>query len=204
MSLQRHEDFINRHPIVQQLRYDGLAESRPHEEIPLEYRDQNLFYKAFLEAGKLEVAPFVWRTSRGEKFVLICYLGPQLCCYPGVVHGGFLAALLDDSFARCCAPALPHNIGMTATLSVNYKAPVLPQQYVMLKAEITHIEGRKALVKGCLETLTEDGSTGMVLVEATSLFVSPKQAAVSSQIGAKPLQANKVLSVCQRFFKTMV
>lgn len=52
-------------------------------------------------------------------------------------------------------------------------------QYVVLKSETTKVDGRKAWVKGRLETLPADGSEGVVLVEAEALFIEPRQAAVS-------------------------
>jgi hypothetical protein len=51
-------------------------------------------------------------------------------------------------------------------------------QYVVLKAETTKVEGRKAWVVGRLETLPADGE-GEVLVEAEALFIEPRQAKVS-------------------------
>jgi hypothetical protein len=49
---------------------------------------------------------------------------------------------------------------------------------VVLRAETTKFEGRKAWVKGRLETLPPDGSQGDLLVEAEALFIEPRNAAI--------------------------
>jgi acyl-coenzyme A thioesterase PaaI-like protein len=108
------------------------------------------------------------------ELVSICYLGDAVCGHPGIVHGGLLATLMDEGLARTCFAALPHKVGMTASLKIDYRAPCKADQFVVLKAKTTKVEGRKAWVKGQLETLPLDGSPGKVLVEGEALFVEPK------------------------------
>lgn len=51
-------------------------------------------------------------------------------------------------------------------------------QVVVLRAETTKVEGRKAWVKGWLETLgDEEGGKSVVLTEGEALFIEPRQAA---------------------------
>ncbi len=109
----------------------------------------------------------------------ISYLGPDLCGHPGIVHGGLLATILDEGLARCCFPALPNKVGVTANLNINYRRPAHAQTFVVLRANTVKVEGRKAWVEGHIETLAEEGEEPVVLVEATALFIEPKQAAVS-------------------------
>jgi hypothetical protein len=89
-----------------------------------------------------------------------------------------LATLLDEGLARCCFPALPNKIGVTANLNIDYRAPAMANQYVALRAETIQVEGRKAWVEGRIETLPADGTEPVVLVEAKALFIEPKQARV--------------------------
>ncbi|EKG17535.1 hypothetical protein MPH_05226 [Macrophomina phaseolina MS6] len=116
--------------------------------------------------------------------VSIHYVGPALVGHPGVVHGGMLATLLDEGLARCCFPALPNKIGMTASLTINYKAPCRAGQFIVLRAETTKVEGRKAWVKGRLETIADEerGEKPLVLDEAEALFIEPRQAASMAKI----------------------
>jgi len=138
-------------------------------------------------AGKVVVPPFAWATKgnpeKGElpEMTSISYVGQDLCGHPGILHGGFLATMLDEGLVKTCIPALPHGIGMTANLNINYRAPAMAGNYLCLKARVTRVEGRKAWVEGWIETLVDEskGEKPLKLVEATALVIEPKQAAVS-------------------------
>ncbi|KAG6031138.1 hypothetical protein E4U41_007702, partial [Claviceps citrina] len=54
--------------------------------------------------------------------------------------------------------------------------------FLVLRAETTRVEGRKAWVRGRIESLPGAGETPVVYAEATALFVSPKFAAMLPKI----------------------
>lgn len=110
--------------------------------------------------------------------VSIFHLGSNVSGHPGIVHGGLLATLLDEGLARCCFPALPNGVGVTANLNIDYRRPAMTDTFAVLRAETVRVEGRKAWVEGRIETLPEDGKEPEVLVEAKALFIEPRQAAV--------------------------
>lgn len=112
--------------------------------------------------------------------VSISHVGEELCGHPGIIHGGFLATMLDEGLARCCFAALPNKIGMTANLNINYKAPAPAGAYVVLRAKTLKVEGRKAWVEGHIETLVGEGEKPVILAEASALFIEPRAAAVST------------------------
>jgi acyl-coenzyme A thioesterase PaaI-like protein len=168
------------HPLTQSLLADErYTASRPHLKIPEQLRSQNLTGGTLLGPDKIVVPPLQFSTDDGSSFVSLQYLGPALCGHPGIVHGGLLATLLDEGLARCCFPALPNKVGVTASLNLTYKAPAMAGQVVVLKAETTKVEGRKAWVKGRLETLADEskGEKPIVLTEGEALFIEPRQAA---------------------------
>lgn len=174
------EAFIDSHPLTLAMRTkESFAESRPHLKIPPPFRDYNLTGGTLLGTNRIVVPPVIFAESGGKSLVSISYLGHELCGHPGIIHGGLLATLLDEGLARCCFAALPHKVGMTANLNINYRAPAPAGSYIVLKATTTKVEGRKAWVEGRIETLVGEGEKPVVLAEATALFVSPKQAAVS-------------------------
>ena len=180
---QAVEDFINNHPLAKQLRENpNFTESRPPLKIPPSYRSHNLTGGTLLGPGCVIVPPFAWNEAGGKSYVQICHLGENLCGYPGIIHGGFLATMLDEGLARTCFAALPNKVGMTANLNINYRAPAAANQYVVLRGTTTKVEGRKAWVEGRIETLVGEGETPVVLADATALFISPKQGAVSLPI----------------------
>lgn len=175
--------------------------------IPAAIRDSNLTGGTLSGPGKIVVPPLQFAHKNGESYVALFYLGPQLCGHPGIIHGGLLATLLDEGLARCCFPALPSGVGVTASLKIDYRQPVRAEGFFVLRAETYQVQGRKAWVRGWIEQLGEggeeveggeekertrvkgvdvgaEGSKGQVdkgrkLVEAEALFIEPRNAHVS-------------------------
>ncbi|KAJ7221266.1 HotDog domain-containing protein [Mycena pura] len=146
-------------------------ETRPHANVPEAVRVNRLTSGALRGPGRIAVLPLA-RVRRDERAaVVFVHLGRGLCGHDGIVHGGLLATLLDEALGRNAAVNLPEKVGVTATLSVKYKAPTRADQFVVMKTELVEQKGRKALVKGTVEALD-----GTVLVEAEALFVQPRYA----------------------------
>jgi adenylylsulfate kinase len=182
------EEFIQNHPVSVAMRSKPqYSESRPHLKIPKSQRSHNLTGGTLTGPGRVVVPPFVWSESGGKSLVSISYLGTDLCGHPGIVHGGLLATLLDEGLARCCFAALPNKVGMTANLNINYRNPTPAGAFVVLRAKT---------VEGHIETLVGEGEKPVVLVEASALFIEPRQAAVSGYLltpGRYLREANIVL-----------
>ncbi|KAI0388784.1 hypothetical protein F5Y17DRAFT_451638 [Xylariaceae sp. FL0594] len=113
--------------------------------------------------------------STGE-VVTVVYLGAGLAGWPGVVHGGALATLLDESLGRCAILRFPSRTGVTANLELRYRRPTLTNNFYVLRTRPLDADesggqksDRKLWVKGTLET--ENGKT---CVEAKGLFVVPR------------------------------
>ncbi|KAF2967171.1 hypothetical protein GQX73_g6358 [Xylaria multiplex] len=177
------DEFIKNHPVSKELRTrEGFTEARPHMKIPDGYRSHHLTGGLLAGPARIVVPPLVFTEDGGKSIVALSYLGVDLCGHPGIIHGGLLATMLDEGLAWCCFAALPHNMGVTANLNINYRSPAKADSYVVLRATTTKVEGRKAWVEGRIETLVDEGETPVVLAEATALFVSPKQAALMTNI----------------------
>ncbi len=178
------EAHIAAHPITLALRADPeLTESRPHLKIPAAMRPRNLTAGTLAGAGRLTVPPLGFADSDGRRYTQILHIGADVCGHPGLVHGGLLATLLDEATARCCFAALPHRVGVTASLKIDYRAPARADQYVVIRCETTAVEGRKAWVRGRIETLpAKEGDKVEVIAEAEALFVSPKAAATMAKL----------------------
>ncbi len=151
-------------------------------------RQQSLTGNTLAGPGGIPVPPLVFHDDKRGKLVSLLYLGSEIGGHVGIVHGGLLATLMDEGLAMCGMSALPNRIAVTASLTLNYRKPVLARNYVVLKAEVVRVEGRKVWVKGTIESLEqaneekikkeEGGGDGMVLVEAEGLFIEPKNAKV--------------------------
>jgi len=175
------EDFIQNNHVTRELRSKpDFSEVRPHLKMPVAMRAHSLTAGTLLGPGRVEVPPLAFCEEGGKSMVAISYLGQDLCGHPGIIHGGFLATMLDEGLARCCFAALPNKVGMTANLNINYRAPAQANSYVVLRAETTKVEGRKAWVSGRIETLVGEGETPVVIAEATALFIEPRQAKASA------------------------
>lgn len=171
------EHYIQNHPFVAKLRKEpDLVESRPHLDIPVLFRANVLTAGILSGPDRIVVPPIVFSDKEGKRLFAIQYVGDQLCGHPGIVHGGLLATLMDETLARCCFPALPKKVGMTANLDVNYRAPCRAGTYIVIKAQTTKVEGRKAWVSGTLEELPAPDveGDGKVLVEASALMIEPR------------------------------
>ncbi|KAK0289385.1 hypothetical protein LTR35_002582 [Friedmanniomyces endolithicus] len=170
---------LTTHPLAIALRSKpGWTESRPHLKIPPAMRPHNLTGGTLLGEGKIAVPPLTFQDATAElpELVQLSYLGEALCGHPGIIHGGLLATLLDEGLARACFPALPNKVGVTASLKIDYRVPCPAGSYVVLRAQTTKVEGRKAWVKGWIEVLGEDGGEGVKVVEAEALFIEPRGA----------------------------
>ena len=173
--------------LAQQLRADSrFTESRPHVKIPKDLRPASMTAGVLSGPGRIAVPPLAFNEEGGKSMTAIFYLGSQLCGHPGIVHGGLLATMLDEGLARCCFPALPNKMGVTASLKVDYRKPARADRYYVLKAETTKVEGRKAWVRGWIEEC-EVGEGGVVtngnkVTEGEALFVEPKNANVLRRI----------------------
>ncbi|KJZ79090.1 hypothetical protein HIM_01241 [Hirsutella minnesotensis 3608] len=180
---RRVHETIEKHPLVAELRRrPDLTESRPHMKMPAQYRARSLTGGALSGPRKMPVPVVSFRDGEGKTMVSVAYVGEDLCGHPGLVHGGLLATLLDEGLAWCCFNALPHKLGVTAYLNVNYRKPTPAGSFLVLRAETQKVEGRKAWVKGQLELLAKPGEKPTVLAEAEALYVSPRQAALMPRI----------------------
>ncbi|KAF7717101.1 Uncharacterized protein PECH_004487 [Penicillium ucsense] len=181
------DEYLRTHPEAAKLRADPeFEESRPHLRYPEAIRARSLTAGTLAGPNKLVVPPIVFSHREGKSLSSFMYLGSDICGHPGIIHGGMLATLLDEGLARCCFPALPNKVGVTANLNIDYRAPAMADSYVVLRAETTKVEGRKAWVEGRIETLPRDGKAPVVLVEAKALFIEPKQAAALTTLYRGP------------------
>ncbi|KAL4259214.1 Thioesterase/thiol ester dehydrase-isomerase, partial [Pleurotus pulmonarius] len=149
----------------------GWYETRPYANFPEERRVNNLTAGALRGPGKLALKPLVRARADETEACVWIHLGRGLCGHDGIVHGGLLATLLDETLARQAISNLPDKVGVTAQLSIGYKAPTRADQFILIKTKLVEAKGRKARVSGVVEDLE-----GNILVEATATFVQPRYA----------------------------
>ncbi|WP_017572684.1 PaaI family thioesterase [Nocardiopsis halotolerans] len=94
----------------------------------------------------------------GEVTLNTIYQGP-----PGLVHGGWIAALLDQAVGS--VSAIETSPGLTAKLEVNYRRPTPLFTPLEVTARVDRVEGRKVFVSGRIH------AHGEVTAEATALMI---------------------------------
>ncbi|KAJ9655723.1 hypothetical protein H2201_008741 [Coniosporium apollinis] len=137
----------------------------------------------------LEVPPYSWasidKTVPTNQVTTIIFVGSNVSGYPGILHGGFLASLIDEVLARRAFPLLPSRVGATARLEINYERPAISGQLLMLKARSTRAEGREVWAEAeilALGDLKEKSGLSNVLVRADGLSMEPKNSAIVESI----------------------
>ncbi|KAI5310099.1 hypothetical protein KEM55_001683, partial [Ascosphaera atra] len=71
-----------------------------------------------------------------KRAITYCYLGNGITGWPGVIHGGLQATLLDESLGRVALRSFPNHAGVTANLNLDYKRPVAQNAFYKVVAEL--------------------------------------------------------------------
>ncbi|MDA0269426.1 MAG: PaaI family thioesterase [Chloroflexi bacterium] len=91
--------------------------------------------------------------------------------FPGVLHGGILAALVDEAMAWSMWAA-DRALGVTAKMEMRYRRPVPPDGPLTVRGRVARQRGRRFEVEASIAD-----ASGEVLVEAAALFLrlSPEE-----------------------------
>lgn len=170
------ESQLHQLQIVKQLNAqpDHWLSFRPFNKLARHQMSHSLTYSTLRGPGKFAIPPIVFINKDKTEAVVILHVGDLMCGHDGIVHGGLLATICDEGLAALAFSNLPNMIGVTASLKLNYKKPVLANQFIILRSWLPGDrapKGRKVWADGRIENLAGD-----VLVEAESLFVEPKGA----------------------------
>ena len=103
--------------------------------------------------------------------------GPSFEGAPGIVHGGFVSALLDEALGMACT--FSGGPAMTAELVTRYLRHTPVNRPLRVEAHLVSVEGRKVHAKGAVY----DGDEP--LVEATGLFIAVDTAKFASLAAAR-------------------
>ena len=109
----------------------------------------------------IEAGPPIDGVLRGRLFVKQDMQGP-----PGTMHGGLVAAALDEVMARLMASE--HGGAPTARLEVDLRVPVPLGTFVEASAHAVEVVGRKVTA---VAELRDDAGT--LLAEGRGVFVTP-------------------------------
>lgn len=112
-----------------------------------------------------------YETSTDPVQVVAHYSVPeQYQGYPGVVHGGIVAAMLDEVISRTVFRGDSPRFVVTAKLSIRYRKPVPLRTPLRLTGRIVEDKGRVIKVAG---EITDPVGTVLAEAEAVLMEVEP-------------------------------
>ena len=124
------------------------------------------------------VAPPMTMWIEPDRIAGTVIFGSQYQGPPGSVHGGFVAALLDEILAS--AQVLSGVAGMTGTMMVRYLRPTPVNVALDVEAHVEWTEGRKVFTSG------RCSHSGVVTAEAEAVFVVVDEANFGVDAGGEP------------------
>jgi uncharacterized protein (TIGR00369 family) len=101
-------------------------------------------------------------------------LGERFEGYPGVVHGGIVAAILDEVTGRVFLQGKATRFMLTARLEIRYRKPVPVGERLVVIGRAVRDAGRVAQATGQIQDCA-----GNILAEAEAYYVEPPKALVS-------------------------
>ncbi|KAI9628515.1 hypothetical protein KEM48_011468 [Puccinia striiformis f. sp. tritici PST-130] len=108
-----------------------------------------VFYTS--RSGKFAIPPIIFINKDKTESVVIVHVGDLMCGHDGIVHGGLLATICDEGLASLAFSNLPNMIGVTASLKLNYKKPVLANQFIILRTWLPADKSPKGRKVGQME-----------------------------------------------------
>lgn len=115
-----------------------------------------------------------------KELVAICNTKDWHQSYPGRVHGGISAALLDETIGRAISIDDDTIWGVTVSLDIKYKKPVPTDQQIKIVGRITK-ENRK-LFEGSGEIILENGD---IAATATGKYMKmPIKQIINDEFGS--------------------
>ncbi|KAG6888782.1 hypothetical protein C0992_007512 [Termitomyces sp. T32_za158] len=98
------EQTLQTLPLLEHMRKqedaDDWYEARPYLNYPEKRRVNSLTGGALRGPGKLALHPLVRSKKDETESVIFIHVGRGLCGHDGIIHGGLLATLLDETLAR--------------------------------------------------------------------------------------------------------
>jgi hypothetical protein len=99
--LKRVENALHTLPIVQKLSQDNnWIKTVGVFPIPMEDIPHNLTVGPLAGMGKITVKPVTFYNDKTKEFVVVMHVGQDVCGHRGLVHGGFLATVLDECLGK--------------------------------------------------------------------------------------------------------
>jgi acyl-coenzyme A thioesterase PaaI-like protein len=130
------------------------------------------------EGDRVRIAYF--RKAGEPQLYAKAWFGKKTMGPPGHVHGGAMAAALDEAMGAVCW--MNEFKTVAATISVKFIAMLPLETETILESRIDRVEGRKIFTRA---NLTNPG--GQVVAEGEGLFIVLKEEALRAMAPTRPL-----------------
>lgn len=121
--------------------------------------------------GGFAIKPLIFSNPKTKETVTIIYLGPKLCGYPFLVHGGILATILDETFRKTVGLETTTASIVTKDLELSYRFPTIANRFVVIRSKVAMEPNNQYLVTGTISS-----SSDKLLVKGRAHFdVPPKK-----------------------------
>ena len=133
----------------------------------------------FLHEGDRVRLAYFRKLNEPELYVK-AWFGKKTMGPPGHVHGGAMAAALDEAMGAVCW--MNDHKTVAASLSVKFIAMLPIETETILESRIDRIDGRKISTRASLTN-----PTGQVVAEGEGLFIVLKDATLRAMAPTRPL-----------------
>ena len=130
------------------------------------------------EGDRVRIAYF--RKPNESQLYAKAWFGKKTMGPPGHVHGGAMAAALDEAMGAVCWMN-GHKV-VAATISVNFVAMLPVETETIVDASIDRVDGRKIYTRSHLTN-----AAGAIVAEGQGLFVVLKEEALRAMAPTRPL-----------------
>ncbi len=166
-GLERYAEQLATHD--QLTRYEGFAESTLAGDVGAFFDQSPMIGLANPLAPPIAIRATGKRCAEGRVTFGAAYEGP-----PGCVHGGFIAAAIDEVLGF--TQSLTGNPGFTGTLTVVYRKPTPLHTQLRIDAEVVGQERRKIFTRGRI--LAGD----LLTAEAEGIFISARPGSMQAMM----------------------
>ncbi|KAM0333451.1 hypothetical protein ACHAQA_002113 [Verticillium albo-atrum] len=174
---------------------DALPLAWPaHAELPAHLRPAHLVTGPLGDPNALGFLHHVFRDQHTGQLSLFLMFGAATQGFPGVVHGGALATVMDEAMGRVAAHAFGGAAPVTANMDVRYAAPLAPYALVVVRTTImddTAVARQEARVRRAKMIKPWEKADGWEMVGRPLQQQDPAAAAAASTAVAKSDEARR-------------
>ena len=134
--------------------------------------EHHLLHGALKGAGRVERYELSLSDESPPRLLAAARLGDKCCGHPLFLHGGVIAALLDDCMGMLFL-SLGKGTGFTANLSVDYRNPIPhgTELHVTAALERTEVSQKSGATKVFLRAEVRGAASKKLYAEGRALFV---------------------------------